>query len=254
MLYKFGGFTEKANQALNLGIQAAMEMGHNYIGSEHILLGLLKEGSGVACQVLTEKGVEAGQIAEKLRVTVGTAAPTNLTPGDFTPRSKRILEMALLEARNLGHSYVGTEHILMAILKEGDSYAVRFLGELGVNISQVYENCAGLLGKDSGTPSVKFGGKARGKRQDTPNLDKFGTDLTETAATLDPVIGREEEIEPYQEQSLPHWRTRRGEDGDCRGACPAHHPGVCAGNPQEQADFLPRPNLYGGGDEIPGRL
>ncbi|MCI8350775.1 MAG: ATP-dependent Clp protease ATP-binding subunit [Oscillospiraceae bacterium] len=195
MLYKFGGFTEKANQALNLGIQAAMEMGHNYIGSEHILLGLLKEGSGVACQVLTEKGVEAGQIAEKLRATVGTAAPTNLTPGDFTPRSKRILEMALLEARNLGHSYVGTEHILMAILKEGDSYAVRFLGELGVNISQVYENCAGLLGKDSGTPPVKFGGKARGKRQDTPNLDKFGTDLTETAATLDPVIGREEEIE-----------------------------------------------------------
>ena len=196
MKYKFGGFTEKANQALNLSIETAMEMGHNYIGSEHILIGLLKEGTGVASQVLTEKGVTTEQVEEKLRQSVGTASPTQLTPDDFTPRSKRILEMALLEARNMGHSYVGTEHILMAILKEGDSYGVRFLTELGVNISQVYESCANLLGKDAAEgPSGKYAGKGKGKKQDTPNLDKFGTDLTQAAATLDPVIGREEEIE-----------------------------------------------------------
>ncbi len=203
-MFMFNGFTEKANKALNYAVLAAQEMGHTYIGSEHVLLGLLNEGSGVAYNVLTQRGMTAEDIEEKLAAMVGQGIPTRLTPNDFTPRCKRIIEIAILEARSLGHSYVGTEHLLMAILKEGDSFGVKLLADFGINAKELYNDCLAAIGSESepsevgagfGGP-VKPGSKAKGK-SGTPTLDKFGRNLNEVAqaAGLDPVIGRKNEIE-----------------------------------------------------------
>ncbi len=195
-MFRFSGFTERANAALNLGVETASNLGHNYIGSEHILIGLLKEGNGVAASVLQAKGVTADAIEELLVQMVGKGIPSRLTPNDFTPRCKRILEMAVMEARNLGHNYVGTEHVLMAILKEGESYAVKFLTEEGVNPQEVYTECLEAVGSQE--PETGYGGLPQsGKKSSTKNLDQFGRDLTLMAKNgeLDPVIGREKEIE-----------------------------------------------------------
>ena len=136
-MYKFNGFTEKANKAINLAIEKAETMGHTYIGSEHLLLGILSEGSGAAAALLSAKGVSEDRISELLAQKVGEGIPTSLTPDDFTPRSKRILEMSIAAARSLSSGYVGTEHILLAIIEEGQSYAVAFLKELGVNPQEI---------------------------------------------------------------------------------------------------------------------
>lgn len=195
-MFRFSGFTERANAALNLGVDTAGNLGHNYIGSEHILIGLLKEGNGVAASVLQSKGVSADAIEERLVEMVGKGIPSRLTPNDFTPRCKRILEMAVMEARNLGHNYVGTEHVLMAILKEGESYAVKFLVEEGVNPQEVYTECLEAVGSQE--PEQSYGGQPQsGKKSSTKNLDQFGRDLTQMAKNgeLDPVIGRDKEIE-----------------------------------------------------------
>ena len=141
-MYKFSGFTAKANEALNLAITAAESLGHTYIGTEHVLMGLLREGSGVATIVLTQNGVTYEEIERRLIETVGSGSKTRLTPADFTPRCKRILELAIAEAKMLGHGYVGTEHILMAMLHEEDSYAVKFLSELAIDPKDLYEQCA----------------------------------------------------------------------------------------------------------------
>ena len=132
MMYRFKGFTEKASNALNLAIESASDMGHTYVGSEHVLLGLIKEGSGVAYTVLNELGVEADALEELIRKEVGSGVKSAVDPDDFTPRTKRILQLAMLQASQLGHNYVGTEHLLIALIQESDSYAVRFLQELGV--------------------------------------------------------------------------------------------------------------------------
>ena len=195
-MFRFSGFTERANTALNLGVDTASNLGHNYIGSEHILIGLLKEGNGVAASVLQSKGVSADAIEERLVEMVGKGIPSRLTPNDFTPRCKRILEMAVMEARNLGHNYVGTEHVLMAILKEGESYAVKFLVEEGVNPQEVYTECLEAVGSQE--PEQGYSGQPQSsKKSSTKNLDQFGRDLTQMAKNgeLDPVIGRDKEIE-----------------------------------------------------------
>ncbi len=195
-MFRFSGFTERANTALNLGGETASNLGHNYIGSEHILIGLLKEGNGVAASVLQSKGVTAEAIEERLVQMVGKGIPSRLTPNDFTPRCKRILEMAIMEARGLGHNYVGTEHVLMAILKEGESYAVKFLTEEGVNPQDIYAECLEAVGSQE--PEQSYGGQSQnGKKSSTKNLDQFGRDLTQMAKNgeLDPVIGRDKEIE-----------------------------------------------------------
>ncbi len=195
-MFRFSGFTERANEALNLGVETASNLGHNYIGSEHILIGLLKEGNGVAASVLQSKGVTAEAIEDRLVQMVGKGIPSRLTPNDFTPRCKRILEMAVMEARGLGHNYVGTEHVLMAILKEGESYAVKFLIEEGVNPQDVYTECLEAVGSQE--PEQGYAGQSQsGKKSSTKNLDQFGRDLTQMAKNgeLDPVIGRDKEIE-----------------------------------------------------------
>lgn len=211
-MYKFNGFTEKANQALNLAIEAAQDFGHTYIGSEHLLIGILREDSGAAAQILASKGITSEKIEELLENTVGKGSPTQLSPAQFTPRAKRIVEMSLAAARSVGNSFVGTEHILLAILEEGDNYAVRFMSELGADCSSILEETMQACGSgeksDQTAPSSKSA-KSGGK---TPTLDKFGRDLTAEAKAgkLDPVIGRSKEIE-----RIIQILTRRTKNNPC---------------------------------------
>ena len=198
-MFKFNGFTERANTALNLALETAEQLGHTYIGSEHLLIGLLEEGTGVAATVLTERGIQAQQIADLLKKTVGYGTPTNLTPNDFTPRSKRIIELAMGEARRLSHNYVGTEHILLAIISDPESYAVRFLSQLGAKPADILADISRALNAaDINNAQVNsgMGGSAPGKSK-TPTLDQYGRDLTALAKenAVDPVIGRSKEIE-----------------------------------------------------------
>lgn len=195
-MYKFSNFTAKANEALNIAIESAESMGHNYIGSEHILIGLLKEGSGVASVALHECGAEADTILEMIKNTTGIGSATKLNPNDFTPRAKRILEIAYQSARGMFHSYVGTEHLLIAILQEQDSYAVSYLNACGVHENDILRVLSGAIGVDdeqynSTNPTDK---KSNSKSE---TLEKYGKDLTALAkeGKIDPVIGREKEIQ-----------------------------------------------------------
>ena len=196
-MYRFNGFTEKANRAVNLALEGAQELGHTYIGSEHLLLGLLKEGSGTAAELLQSKGVTADKIAGMIAETVGRGSRTNLTTDDFTPRGKHILELAMAAARGLQEGYVGTEHILLAILEEGQSYAVRFLEELGVDPRELGARILNTAQEGAGGVAGQNGPRSQKGKSDTPTLSQFGRDLTAMAAEgkLDPVIGRSKEIE-----------------------------------------------------------
>lgn len=194
-MYKFNSFTQKANEVLNLAIKAEENYGHNYVGSEHILYGLLSEGTGLAASILNEKGITAEDVDNLIRTEIGTGNPTRLSPDDFTPRSKRIIELSFQIARSMRHSFVGTEHLLVSLIKESDSYAVRFLNELGVSVDEILQFVAESIsgGESDATESKKNGKKGKSK---TPTLDEFGKDLTELAkqGKIDPVIGREKEI------------------------------------------------------------
>ena len=195
-MYKFTGFTEKANTALNTAVETAEALGHTYIGSEHLLIGLLRDTGGVACVALAGRGVTAAQVEELMRHTIGVGAQTVLSPADFTPRCKRIIEMAILEARGLGHSYVGTEHLLIAIIEEGGSFAIHFLTQLGVSPQDVLADLTRSMGGGlSGASAAQK--TTRKNKSNTPTLDQYGRDLTLLAAQnlIDPVIGREKEIE-----------------------------------------------------------
>ncbi len=194
-MYKFSYFTQKANEVLNLAIKAAEDLGHNYVGSEHILLGMLKAEGGVAYSVLDEKGITAEDVEKLIKENIGEGVPTRLTPDDLTPRSKRILDVAFQFARSMRHSFVDTEHLLMALLREGDSYAVSFLSALGADESRLFEDLVNTVGRgDAQTKGNSRQGK-NGKSK-TPTLDEFGKDLTASAkdGKIDPVIGREKEI------------------------------------------------------------
>ncbi len=199
-MYRFDGFTEKANNALNLSLTSAEDMGHTYIGSEHIILGLLKENSGVAAEVLSKLGVTEEAFTKCMEEKIGTGSHTNLSLDDFTPRSKRILQIAVMEASRLNHNYVGTEHLLIAVLEEGDSYGVRFLRMLGVRQNDIIEEIRSALSSgeqdDNTTGTAQSGVKSKGNSA-TKTLDQFGRDLTELAkkGEIDPVIGRQVEIE-----------------------------------------------------------
>lgn len=196
-MYMFNGFTEKANLTLNAAIEVAGQLGHTYIGSEHILYGLTAENGGVAAQLLLQQNITSEVVLQKLEENIGKGLPNRLTPAAFTPRSKRILETAIYEARGLGHSYVGTEHILMAILKEQDSYAVGILQSLGVNSKELYQLCRQEISDQGERQEMSAGGNMSGQKGGSETLNKFGRDLTEIAQKggIDPVIGRSKEIE-----------------------------------------------------------
>ena len=196
-MYKFDGFTEKANNAINLAIQSAQDMGHTYIGSEHILLGLLKNEDGAAYTVLEKCGASADALEELIKQEIGTGSQTKLTPDDFTPRVKRILQTAIIQAGRMGHNYVGTEHILIALIADGDSYAVRFLRSTGVQLNSIVKNLNETLGSTETENGFSDSDESKPKNSSTKMLDKFGRDLTEIAKKggIDPVIGRQNEIE-----------------------------------------------------------
>src|SRR3989338_6246034 len=204
----FNKFTERARKVILLAKQEAKRFNHDYIGTEHILLGLLREGEGVAAAVLQSLGMNLNNIrleVEKL-VQLGT---TTVVSGDlpFTPKAKKNMEIAMEEARNLGHNYIGTEHLLLGLIREGEGVASQVFMNMGLDLEKVREEVIKLLG--STTPGVQFsqpsaasstppasGGGATTKVK-TPALDAFGRDLTKLAkeGKLDPVIGRDDEIE-----------------------------------------------------------
>ncbi len=195
-MYKFTGFTQKANVALNKAVEYAENLGHTYIGSEHLLLGLIASEGGIAYATLTSRGVTFDKIEKIIRTNIGIGTPTVLSPSDFTPRSKNIIEMSLSAARGMGQSYVGTEHILLAIIKDSSCYAMNIIDELGVSSSELASEInRSFLGSDSGAQQ----GKAQKSKENvkTPTLEQYGRDLTAIArdGKIDPVIGRQKEIE-----------------------------------------------------------
>ena len=193
-MYKFNGFTSKANVALNLAVEVAESLGHTYIGSEHLLIGLLREGSGTGASLLKEKGVTASEIEEVLQITVGKSSRTVLSPDRFTPRAKKIIEMSLTVARAMGNTFVGTEHLLISILEENENYAVKFLNEIGIDTARLLID----LERASGNAvSVNEKSDKVKSKSNTPTTDQFGRDLTAEAKSgkLDPVIGRSKEID-----------------------------------------------------------
>lgn len=198
-MYQFKGFTEKANKALNLAIESAEEMRHNYVGTEHILYGLVKEGSGVAATALNECGVTEDALREKLESINGTMSLVEITPDDFTPRTKRVLRAAVIISSKTGYTYVGTEHLLLAILSESDSYAVAFLEELGVSVERLAQAVSKGMqgGAEEGFGGFENESAPNGSQKGGSALDKFGRDLTQAAKNgeIDPVIGREKEIQ-----------------------------------------------------------
>ena len=191
-------FTNRAKKAIELADELAVELGHNYVGTEHILYGLAKEGSGVASKVLLNQGIEPDVIIDEIVQLVGHEAPITATLG-FTPRTKRVVENAFIEARKLGYNYIGTEHLLIGILREADSIAARILLELNVNIPRLYNEIVRVIneGEDYTSNESTGNGKRGGSYNQTPTLNQFGEDLTKKAeeGKLDPIIGRKEEIE-----------------------------------------------------------
>ena len=199
MTYKF---TNRANKAIEIANDIALELGHSYIGTEHILYGLAKEGNGIASKVLENQNVTADDILNKIEELIGRDEPIeNIV--DFTPRTKRVVESAFIEARKLGYNFIGTEHLLIGILREGDCVATKILLDLNVNIPKLYNEIVKVIneGEDynssDNSSNNSNGGKRRGSYNQTPTLNQFGQDLTKKAeeGKLDPVIGRKQEIE-----------------------------------------------------------
>ena len=194
----FSNFTEKSRDALRLAHDAACELGHGYVGSEHLLLGLIREDSGVAAKALISAGVTADAVDKRIREIIGTS--TALDPNtelSLTPRSKRILELAAMEARRLGHNYIGTEHILMAVIRDGDGVAAQIISSLGVNLTDFYRNTLNAIDNESFSPNSVSQKTAKNTDKKTPTLNQFGRDLTDLAreGKFDPVIGRDKEID-----------------------------------------------------------
>lgn len=197
-------FTDRARKVMQLANQEAQRFNHEYIGTEHILLGLVKEGSGVAANVLKNLDVDLRKIRIEVEKIVQTG-PDMVTMGKLpqTPRAKKVIEYAMEEARNLNHNYVGTEHLLLGLLREQEGVAAQVLMNLGMKLDDVRDEVLNLLGhpleggEAAGTGERPEGGSQRSSRSKTPALDSFGRDLTELARQkkLDPVIGREREIE-----------------------------------------------------------
>ena len=196
MTYKF---TKSSEDALKIASEIAVELGHNYIGTEHILYGLAEEQIGVASKVLEDQGVTPEKIMGKIEELVGVNenGTINTTIG-FTPRTKRIVENAYMEARNANSEYIGTEHILLGIMHEGDSVAVRIMMELNVDPKKLYDEIFKIMGEtNGGEENAKNARRSSNSFNQTPTLNQYGTDLTKKAldGKLDPVIGRDKEIE-----------------------------------------------------------
>lgn len=200
-MYIFNGFTEKANNAMDKAIEIASSLGHTCVGSEHILYGLTCDSSSVSATLLSQNGITSEYVQQKLIQNFGKQEPTTLDPNDLTPRSKRILQNSIGEAKSLGHNYVGTEHILLSVLKEDDCYAVYFIADNGVSPVALYNMCvneiSNAISENQQGGDIADSISKKGKQKSKNVLSEYGKDLTELARenAIDPVIGRDEEIE-----------------------------------------------------------
>src|SRR2546426_1137386 len=202
-------YTSRAKKVLELAMSEARELNHSYVGTEHLLLGLIREGEGVAAAVLTNLNVDLEEIQQKIEETVkkGKAAAAAGPDLPYTSRAKKVLELAMSEARELNHSYVGTEHLLLGLLREEKGIAAQVLTDAGVNLEQARAETLRLLGSEMPSGPAPSGASAQApspkseKKSKTPALDHFCRDLTQLAAEgqLDPTIGRQKEIERVME-------------------------------------------------------
>ena len=193
----FERFTEKAIKVIMLAQEEARRLGHNFVGTEQVLLGLIGEGTGVAAKTLKAMGVTLKDARVEVEKIIGRGSGFVAVEIPFTPRAKRVLELSWDEARQLGHNYIGTEHLLLGLIREGEGVAARVLENLGVDLNKVRSNVIKMLGESKPTQATATAGTASGGKTKTPSLDEFGTDLTLAAQEqrLDPVVGREKEIE-----------------------------------------------------------
>ena len=197
----FERFTDRARRVVVLAQEEARMLSHNYIGTEHILLGLIHEGEGVAAKALESLDISLEAVRAQVEEIIGQGqqAPSGHIP--FTPRAKKVLELSLREALQLGHSYIGTEHILLGLIREGEGVAAQVLQKLGADLNRVRQQVIQLLSGFQGKESATAGAQTSGSGGETPSsslvLDQFGQNLTQAAreGKLDPVIGREQEIE-----------------------------------------------------------
>lgn len=208
-------YTEKAKRALDLAKRLSKSMHYNYVGTEHILAGLLKEGTGVAAEVLVAHGVELSKLLQMIEELISTGEETLVVERDgYSPRTQRILDKSEEDARRFGYDEVGTEHILLAIMKEGDCAASRLLHTMGVNPQKLFTDVLGAMGEDPSKYREEYGKAYDNARKGagTPTLDKYSRDLTELAADglLDPVIGRKNET-----QRVIQILSRRGKNNPC---------------------------------------
>jgi ATP-dependent Clp protease ATP-binding subunit ClpC len=188
----FERFTEKAIKVIMLAQEEARRLGHNFVGTEQILLGLIGEGTGVAAKVLKSMGVNLKDARIEVEKIIGRGSGFVAVEIPFTPRAKRVLELSLEEARQLGHNYIGTEHLLLGLIREGEGVAARVLENLGVDLSKVRTQVIRMLGETAEVSATGQSGRTK-----TPTLDEFGSNLTQMATDnkLDPVVGRAKEIE-----------------------------------------------------------
>jgi len=195
----FERFTDRARRVVVLAQEEARMLNHNYIGTEHILLGLIHEGEGVAAKALESLGISLEGVRQQVEEIIGQGqqAPSGHIP--FTPRAKKVLELLLREALQLGHNYIGTEHILLGLIREGEGVAAQVLVKLGADLNRVRQQVIQLLSGYQGKEPAAAGGGASGEAAPSTSLvlDQFGRNLTQAAreGKLDPVIGREKEIE-----------------------------------------------------------
>ena len=256
-------FTERARMALAKAQEAAQDMGHSYVGTEHILLGIAAEGEGLGAKVLRDNGLDESMLSELLEKYVGRGAP-GLPAQGLTPGAKRVIELSIIDANRLGHSYIGTEHLLMGLLRETDSTAARLIASTGADVNKIYTDVVELLRSgdyrqqspqtvSSGSSGSRFGS---GRKSDTKTLDQYSRDLTAAAASgqLDPVIGRSSEIQRVIQ--ILSRRTKNspvliGEPGVGKTAIAE---GLAQLVAEEQAHRFPRPYRNACRHKIPRRL
>ena len=203
----FNRFTQRAQKVLQLAQEEAIRLKHESIGTEHILLGLIREGGGIAAKALEAIDVSFETIEKGVESLVGSGSKEVGPIVHYTPRAKKVIELSVDESRKLGHSYIGTEHILLALIREGEGVAARVLNNAGVSLNRARQQVLQLLGSNDSS----VGNQGTSSSASTPTLDSLARDLTEVAreGTLDPVIGRSKEITrvievsgtPYEEQS-----------------------------------------------------
>ncbi|UCZ53344.1 ATP-dependent protease ATP-binding subunit ClpC [Bacillus shivajii] len=192
----FGRFTERAQKVLALAQEEAVRLGHNNIGTEHILLGLVREGEGIAAKALSALGLSSDKIQTEVENLIGRGEEKTKQV-HYTPRAKKVIELSMDEARKLGHSYVGTEHVLLGLIREGEGVAARVLNNLGVSLNKARQQVLQLLGSSESSNSQQQSANGGGSNVNTPTLDSLARDLTAIAKEdqIDPVIGRSKEIE-----------------------------------------------------------